>query len=962
MGKVYLSQRLDALAECLVEELLREIASPFQEHWILIPHPSLKQRLSIEIGNRTKEKICAGCKFLSPHEFFSPPGSPCPNFIEMFCLVYNALREETDPGLLRYLQSGSSRHLELTAHLSSLFLLYGQYGKKLFEKKKEGWQGALLEKLFVQGSFRLPVQIPLRVLERPIHCFGFDFLPEIFWEALCSNPFFTLYLFSPCSHFWEDTRTRWEQKQLDRYWKQKGVSEQSRSELTTYLAEAPSLLANWGRIGRETLQFLDQWDLEIEEAYAPFAQEPTLLHAVQRDLLSFESTLRSSSFLEGDLSLQISLAGGSRLKEVEKLKRDVIRLVSEKNLSFSEISVFGPDIQPYAPLISFVFGGVENPIPYRISQVEMGWRSSLLQGMYRLADLATESWKGEEVVALFGTPSFYRRQGWAKEKVEIFRDWGIQIFRTGDWEKTFAEWIDQNLVYFPNPLSRGKDPLFLEEFFEVLHSLQSDLQSLSSTPFSLAAWAEKWEAVVEKYIDCDAEEEATAVDFLRRLLRSLREADRRLQGSPVPFEVFRHFLKRRSYQDIHGAEINAVRFGSLEMGAIYPAKAIFLIGMGEEHFPRREERSSLDLLKEEKVFVPTKAEEDRYLLLQTLFAAKEYLHISYCNLSEEGKILNPSLLVEELIHFVGAEKIPLSAVPKKGETSAVLFPSLKISSPEPKTREEGRVLSLSDLSFFARHPWKFYLQKHLGIFLEEQEDTPFALQRFSFLRSSLRWPIEKVLLAHAPEFPPGPIGKALQFDCLKKADHWKQQLEGQSLLSLSFLETCREKRWVTKDHLELPPIELEKGVRIIGEVQWAVRDGFLHLGEDAISGALRAWPEILATSIALESRKIYFLKSGKTRTLEEPTLALEAFLDYYFRCSSSLSPLIVDWIDPFLRKGIEEFDGEIRSQDPIVQWVLFRLGKFPKEQLFEEWGWLKETFSSLIALYPQRKGKSCAEV
>ena len=78
------------------------------------------------------------------------------------------------------------------------------------------------------------------------------------------------------------------------------------------------------------------------------------------------------------------------------------------------------------------------------------------------------------------------------------------------------------------------------------------------------------------------------------------------------------------------------------------------------------------------------------------------------------------------------------------------------------------------------------------------------------------------------------------------------------------------------------------------------------------------------------------------------------------------SPLLPDWADPFLRKGVDDLAKKIEKgtlfEDPIVDWVLARTELPAAEELYQEWGPIfKETFGGLASLYPSR-GKSDATV
>ena len=107
---------------------------------------------------------------------------------------------------------------------------------------------------------------------------------------------------------------------------------------------------------------------------------------------------------------------------------------------------------------------------------------------------------------------------------------------------------------------------------------------------------------------------------------------------------------------------------------------------------------------------------------------------------------------------------------------------------------------------------------------------------------------------------------------------------------------------------------------------------------------------------ALQTEKLYLVKKGKCKGVEDPYLSLKQFLKYYMRCRQSLTPLMPDWADAFLRKKTDDFDFKAEFEDVARNWILFRMEKTPNiENLFYEWEWLKNSFASLIELYPTRK-------
>lgn len=947
--RLFLSHRIDPLVDRLVEQLDADPVEPLMTRAILVPNNQMKQWLLLEIAKR--KGIAMGLKIACIDEGIFQQHSP----LEVFCRIYDALRASSDLELQSYLQGNKKKLLSLTEELSLLFFTYGQYGQALFDPdcKTIDWQHAILQTLFVKGSLRMPVQMLSTLQPYFIHCFGIDYLPPLFWNFLFRAPSLSIYCFSPCIDFWEDLCSERDLRNLHR---------QVRKQIDSYLRDAPPLLANLGKLGRETLKIFDRFDLQMEEVY-PLLEPDSLLKKLQFSLLNFQAAPK-----ELDDSIKIFLTGSSRLKEMECVRDEILRL----QLPFHEISVLAPDIEPYVPLIEFVF----RDIPYRISSFDIAPQSSFRQGLVRLLNLVSGRWEAEDVLALFETPAFYRKQGWDEKHLEQFRKWvdyaRIKWGRNplhrkevlketlierdstqGSWEEGLDRLLD-TIVYL-KPIQMNPD--LLEKFIGIISHL-SNLAICGEK--TTVAWADSLEMIASEWLFSDPENEAdraTQSSFFH-FLRDLRQCP---GESLFPFAVMQRELFRPSLGQIHASHLHAVRFAPLEESALLPAKALFIIGMDEESFPRVKIASALDLLKKEKIFIPKRADRDRYLFLETLFSAQEFLRISFGHLSaDEGKPVGPSLLVQELMNTLGlSATIYKSPSITASKNEGFLWPKISDSA-----MPEGPItIALSDLRALARHPWKFYLQKVHGIYLNEPLEDSFALQKEQLLRMTLGEPVEHVL--KEAKLLPGLLGDALRLEILEKAVAWKNQLLEWRLqpFSLTFSEHCTEKYWENSNCI-VPPLTLawESGLKVhlVGEIKQATLQGLICLNEDKIGGVLKIWPEALALAIALDAPQIWMLRNGKTKRVESPENGLKSFVEYYFRCLSAPSPLLEGWADAILRKGADVLGKTIQKNspfaDPVIEWVLARAQLPTAEEILLEWGtYLQKTFSNLTALYPSRR-------
>lgn len=952
--KLFLSHRLDALLDQLIQQMDANPIDPIDVRTILVPNGQIRSWLLLEIAKR--KGIAMGLKVVEIDQLF--PSSMLSS--ELFCLVYKALQTSQNSEILNYLDGKKKRLLELAIQLKSLFQKYGEYEPTLFQEGKGCWQTELLHQLFVEGPWRLPVQQTLKV-NGPIICFGVDCLSPAYWEALFQAPSCALYLFSPCIDFWADLCTDREKKALVRKWKKKGAQKKIRDELDEYLQTGPELLANWGKLGRESLKFFDQYDLETEEAY-PALEPDTLLKQIQYNLLTFQPGNPSQI----DNSIQLMLCGSSKLQEIEALKEEILLL----KIPFSEISVLAPDIEPYVPLIEYVFG---NELPYRISGFDIAPQSSLRQGLIRILELSSGRWDVEKVVTLFETPAFYRKLGLDSEMLEEFRmwttwaqiGWGIDSDHRGavlkerfgdksyvdesSWEKGLGFLLDRIVYYKEEEIH----PDHFEKFLEPLLAIQNLKIEREKSP---TEWAEFLEEITAQFllIDVNSEADQAFQSFLQALLSDLRAF---LDQAPIPSEVILHLLTQSCFGQIHASSLHAVRFAPFRDAALIPVKACFLIGMDEMSFPKVELSSSINLLKQK---IPGATDIDRYCFLEAFFSATDFLRISYCHLSEdEGKPVGPSLVVSELLSITGDQISHVyQPTSRKKNKKNFIWPNFK----RVQLPSETIAVSISDLRNLARHPWKFFLQKVHQIYYREELEESFALQKGKLVRTVLdtkSTALEKKLL-------PGPLNTAMQIEIEEKEKEYKELLKQWDIetFSLIFRENCLEKTREGAD-IVMPPLEIAVDqciVQITGTIPQVSFKGIVSFNDDHIMGMLKIWPEALIAAISMDAPEVWMLKNGKNKQLERPYESLKAFLNYYFHCLEAPSPLLPDWADPIMRKGVVDLQDLLEKKgvydDPIMSWILARAELPLGSEMCAEWSpILRETFNSLNQLYPVRGAK-----
>ena len=672
-----LGNRLEMLAQLLAGILEGGSKDPFAPRVILTDGPEMKSWLLLQLAKHSKAGAVAGLKILSWQEgmryLWHDPGKEL-SYLQLYLFIYEALRKSEEATVKQYIEM--ARLSDLARELTDLFVRYGYYGEHL--PLDSGWQSDLWKKLFLEGFSRSPWQLleePMQV-SASVYVFGASHFAPSVWRALFKLPDVHIFHFSPCLSYWADARSDLERRRLLQFGKKKKVSERELDELEEYLLDAQPLLGSWGKVGRCSLELFEKFDFDLEEIYDPLETSCNLLGSVQKDLLFH----RKSENKPVDNSIQLHQTGASKLREVQVLRGEMVR-AHEKGIPFSEMLILAPDISLYAPLIEMVFSDPEFLIPCHISGVDLLSQNGVWQGFKRLIDLALSYWDVDSVLLLFENGPFREKRGWDLQRLDQIRSflqeahirWGeskefkqtrlssfLTTFETserGSWMDGIERMLNSLIYLFPEKEDLGSIRTVrglnltqadeLEELLELFFQLKTDLAPLKNDLKRADEWGEILKNLFDAYFPSDAR------GCLDEIFGSLKKAGETIQEE-IPFSAFLHLFERKQTGSIGSTLLHAARFAPFEAGAITPCRALFLLGFDEESFPRKKASSSLDLLHSSKEAPPLMSDEDRYLFLQAVCCPRDFLNISYSHISpDDGKEIGPSILVRELLDYVG---------------------------------------------------------------------------------------------------------------------------------------------------------------------------------------------------------------------------------------------------------------------------------------------------------------------
>lgn len=558
----------------------------------------------------------------------------------------------------------------------------------------------------------------------------------------------------------------------------------------------------------------------------------------------------------------------------------------------------------------------------------------------------------------------------------------------------------------------------LGKFAQILRSLFEDLKPLSDgSLLSLSDWSIYLKCLHEAYFKASIEEE-DIYRRLIGCLDAFNSAEKTVGSTEkFSFTSIKKHLESAlneqtvSYRESH---LQTVKFCSLMPMRALPAKVIVLLGMKDGVFPRQNDDTSLNMMLSHAKcdYYPSKTDFDRYLFLEALLSTRRYFVLTYVGLSAaDPKELAPSVLVQELLTYLNsAYQIQVGQVSdfclykhpffpfdqayfcknsrfasysidhyqqavayyKREKTSAPSF----IPHFEPLTETVAygsEVIDLKDLIQFARNPFKQYFNKTLGIYLEKAEDRITKteenfllspLDRSKFSLQSLQLPFEAILKILETEGTlQGPF-KKLDLETLKSSTEELRDflshvgISPNSQFVIEFCPDCKEPQKEPREGiLKIPALVFKKEfatIKLTGRLENVTTKGILAYIEARPSDFAKAWPTLLAFSLALKhfslsiNQQVICLKDPSVMKIDfiDPIETMQAYIDCYFKSLQNPCPLLPEWVPQLLSLPEEEFKKSVEvstenSFRPIyneyLNWLL-RGSTVPEcRSIYENW-------------------------
>ncbi|UXI68666.1 exodeoxyribonuclease V subunit gamma [Tahibacter amnicola] len=564
-------------------------------------------------------------------------------------------------------------------------------------------RGALHQRFVdaVQSLPERPAALPRRVT-----VFGISSLPQQVLATLAALARFTQVLVvvaNPCRYYWADIVDQREWVAGERRRQVIKPGRPATLDPSQLHLHSHSLLAAWGKHGRDYLRLLDRLDTpeHYRERFSAWGQKidlfgdtpgRTVLEQVQQGILDLTPSptvaTDKTAILRGDDSITFHVAHSAQ-REVEILHDALLaRMQAAADagtpLHPRDIMVMVPDIATYASAIRAVFGrhAASDPrhIPFTVADQQSRGSSPALIALERLLSLPDLRLGATELCDLLDVPALRRRFGLDDEALPTLRRWiheagirwgldatqreslGLPARGENTWQFGLRRMLlgyavgdaDIGLAIDPYAEIGGLQAPLVGILADLVNTLRHYWQLLrrEATP---AEWAVSLHGLLRDFFDPREDEELLELERLQDSLDAWQEATAAAAlEQALPLAVVREsWLSALDERGLSQRFLGGgVVFATLMPMRAIPFRVIALLGMNDGDYPRQRQPSDFDLMGDARLYRPgdrSRREDDRYLFLEALLSSREALHLSWVGRSvRDNSERPPSVLVGQL--------------------------------------------------------------------------------------------------------------------------------------------------------------------------------------------------------------------------------------------------------------------------------------------------------------------------
>ncbi|MCH8497220.1 MAG: exodeoxyribonuclease V subunit gamma [Marinobacter sp.] len=630
------------------------------------------------------------------------------------------------------------------------------------------------------------LQQPVEGLPERLFMFGINTLAPLwlgFLKALSEQQgtdVHVLYL-NPSNEYWQDASS---EKQAVR---QRARWLMAHDDDADFIVDTGNpLVTSLGQQGQQFVRLLcERADYESSGFEAPASGH--LLAALQADMLYFRDGREFPSDVADD-SITITRAH-SALREVQGLHDWLLhRFNDDPTLTPKDVVVLCPNVEHYAPFVEAVFAGrfeeladTVPPLPctiadrnpgdadpavavfldlltlpdarFQVSQILAWLQVPAIQQRFQLtpADLDRISHWLEAAAVHWGLDGSHKQQ-WVPEQGNGFYTWrqGLERLLLGfAWGDTEAVVGNQLLL----PQVEGADALLLGRLIGFIRTLEGLLKDMQVAR-DLTDWQRFLHERLRLALLAQAGVDDAIHEDLITVIKELGDHGRAAGfDGEVPLAVIRQVVKaslsspaRTGRQFLAGQ----VTVCSMVPMRSVPFRVVALLGLNDGEFPRQRPPLGFDrmALDQPRPGDRSRRGDDRYLFLEALLSARDYLYLSYQGHdARTNSEKQPSLVLTELMDYLAAatgwrqddiRSLPLqpfSAGNYRGQTPGFDQHWLRFTRPLPPQQRLITLASTGELPDTLvmhrwvralEHPARHFAEARLGLFLERRQQAELS--------------------------------------------------------------------------------------------------------------------------------------------------------------------------------------------------------------------------------------------
>ncbi len=670
-----------------------------------------------------------------------------------------------------------------------------------------------------------------------------------FLDALGRHIDIHVFHLNPSVNYWGDVKSNKEQARLLR---EEGLTQWQESR------QDNPLLGNLGQQGRDLFNLLtplESYEVSAFELDAPGEgdAQQSLLHALQQDIFNAIAPDGGFQYDTADTSVSVCSAH-TTLREVEALHDYLLGLMQAGDdtsdvLKPSDVVVMCPAIEEYAPFIEAVFHRVGAPeshdqapprIPCSIADRAPLDAEPMIAAFMQLLSLPDSRFEVSQIIdylRLEPVQRKFRLNGddielmsqwlhqahvhWGRDKTHKSRLLNAEVSETFSWawglKRLLLGMTMADSPQFVNdlltvPEVEGQYSVLLGKLIQLLEQLQGFAQELAH-PRTAQEWHQYLEEMKQTCFEV-SNDDLYSWEALSRatadLVTHCEQAG--FEDTLTLLQIRTVLVKKFTTPDAANHFLTGqVTFCSMLPMRSIPFKTVCILGLNDGEFPRQSNPLSIDLMSRgpRKQGDRSRRLEDRYLFLEALISARDYLYLSYQGRrGKDNTERQPSLVLAELLALLeqgygftpqNIKQLPLhpfSPANFTGESPGFESGWFRLASAlqnkqaltlgafsATATPERTDNLSVDELARAFDNPLKTFANKRLGVYLEESspllnDEEPFeenSLLRFNSIRAFVEADFKQQdkteiarVLQHSGDFPDTPLTPGL-------LDDWQQE-------------------------------------------------------------------------------------------------------------------------------------------------------------------------------------------